>query len=163
MFRKEDAVGRNGRHVAVLCAAPLPRVGIGVIVFYLFLHCHTPHSRHSCCCRARLAKGAMTPLREVPASIPRPPYVGRKTTPFKETIQTHDAKVCMTSPRLATGPAPILRFLCFPEVRSADLLLTLYSFTAGNREDESSREACCRGAGEGRGACEGELRCAMPH
>lgn len=63
-------------------------------------------------CRSRsapLVKGTVSPLRDVPAHIKRPPYVGLSSPPFNNTYQKHDEKVlphcCISGARrfLRTG------------------------------------------------------------
>lgn len=44
--------------------------------------------------RAPLTKGIVSPLRDVPAHIKRPPYVGMRSPPFNDQYQKHDEKAC---------------------------------------------------------------------
>ena len=48
-------------------------------------------------------KGVVSPRLEVPPSIPRPPYVGKRDPPFGNDYQIQDAEV--TAPTPEPGPS----------------------------------------------------------
>lgn len=84
-----------------------------------------------CVHRAPLVKGTVSPLREVPASIKRPSYVGKKDPPYSDSYQKHDEQVQL----LRYGRRPqMAAALCKSHSSSALLVWSLTPSSLPSRE-----------------------------